>query len=260
MRLFLASLLLFGSMAAFGDTVRISSYGSNSSYITSGAASSSVTATSIITLDNLQKIASTTDTFKDTSLLGIKIASNSDYSISVGSYTVDDVLTSQLRMYNNPAGETIDGPGTQFTWYDDHGDALTTQYLNSIDLGGAVKGAITLGYNAPTVSGVTDTNKGTAVLFSVLYEDGHISNYYGINTNQKWDSGHVASITYDDDVLQAPDIKVWTSGTPWTQSALVATHQAILILEPSSPMVPEPTTATLSLLALAGLAARRRRK
>lgn len=43
-----------------------------------------------------------------------------------------------------------------------------------------------------------------------------------------------------------------------TQSEMESALKAIV--DPSSPSVPEPTTATLSLLALAGLAARRRRR
>ena len=47
-------------------------------------------------------------------------------------------------------------------------------------------------------------------------------------------------------------------GTNWENLAGIRTSQ--VILEPDIPMVPEPTTATLSLFALCGLASRRRRK
>ena len=47
-------------------------------------------------------------------------------------------------------------------------------------------------------------------------------------------------------------------GLNWENLAGIRTSQ--VILEPDMPMVPEPSTATLSLLALAGLALRRRRK
>lgn len=246
-------LLFFSGIAVGGTTVRISSYGDNSSSITDSAASSSVTATSLINLENLKKIVLTDDAYKDTALLGIKIGSQSDYSISVGSYTVENVVTSQLRFYTaKSAGETISGAGTEFSWLDDSGDQMSyTPRLNEINLEGAVKGAITLGYNSSTVSGVTDVNKGTAVVFSVLYENGDVLSYFGINNSQQWYSGHVASITYDSDVLDAPTISVW-SETPWTSASLIKANEAVLI--------PEPAAATLSLLALCGLAARRRRR
>ncbi|MBR5331428.1 MAG: PEP-CTERM sorting domain-containing protein [Akkermansia sp.] len=51
------------------------------------------------------------------------------------------------------------------------------------------------------------------------------------------------------DVMATPEVTV---GTDWTAQSLIASTKAVL--------VPEPATATLSLLALAGLAARRRRK
>lgn len=243
--------MLLSGIAVAGTTVRISSYGDNSSYITSTGATSSVSATSVITLDNLKLIAETGDSYESTALLGIKIASNADYSISVGSYTENNILTSQLRIYNAVAGSSISQAGSAFTWYDASGSTTTAPYLNSIDLEGALKGAITLGYNSSSVPGVTDANKGTAVVFSVLYENGDVLSYFGIRNSQQWASGHVGSITYDSDVLNTPDISVWTSGA-WTRDTLVAANEAVLI--------PEPTTATLSLLALAGLAARRRRK
>ena len=116
------------------------------------------------------------------------------------------------------------------------------------DLSNAVEGAITLGYQGDHVPNVT--YKGTAVTLSVLYNDGTIKTIYGLNTTYKWSSNYIANITYADSLLGTP--QVTTSATPWTRDSLIAANEAVL--------VPEPTTATLSLLALAGLAARRRRK
>ena len=254
MRLLLASLILLGNLAVAGTTVRISSCGKYTSYITEKTAESSVSATSSITLSNLKLIAETGDSYQNTALLGIKIASNSDYSISTGMYTVDGVATTQLRIYDKAAGSSISGDGKTFTWTDDEGSALTSAPdLNNINLEGAVRGAITLGYNSSSVLGVVSTeNQGTAVVFSILYENGDVLSYFGINYAQQWKSGHVASITYDSDVLNCPEISVWSS-SPWTRDTLIAANEAALT-------APEPTTATLSLLALMGLAARRRRK
>ena len=43
-------------------------------------------------------------------------------------------------------------------------------------------------------------------------------------------------------------------------SSLTSASNFSMVVTPSTPAVPEPATATLSLLALAGLASRRRRK
>lgn len=254
MRLLLPSLILLGSFSMAGTTERISSYGDNTSYITAKATESSVSATSIITLSNLKLIAETGDSYKNTALLGIKIGNNSDYSVSIGNFTVNNVATTQLRLYNQAAGVSISGGGTDLTWVDEAGSTLASApYLNTINLEGAVRGAITLGYNSSTVPGVVSTeNQGTAVVFSILYESGDVLSYFGIVYSKQWSSGHVASITYDSDVLNCPEISVWSS-SPWTRDTLVAANVAAIT-------VPEPTTATLSLLALAGLAARRRRR
>jgi MYXO-CTERM domain-containing protein len=48
-------------------------------------------------------------------------------------------------------------------------------------------------------------------------------------------------------------------GSGWGISGGTFTGE-VIAPNPNAPVVPEPTTATLSLLALAGLAARRRRK
>ncbi|MBE6435548.1 MAG: PEP-CTERM sorting domain-containing protein [Akkermansiaceae bacterium] len=60
----------------------------------------------------------------------------------------------------------------------------------------------------------------------------------------------MANITYADSLLGTP--QVTTSATSRTRDSLIAANEAVL--------VPEPATATLSLLALVGLAARRRRR
>ena len=53
----------------------------------------------------------------------------------------------------------------------------------------------------------------------------------------------------------AMKLPTYGNGTSFVYDAVSGMRTA-----PSTPMIPEPTTATLSLLALAGLAARRRRK
>lgn len=70
------------------------------------------------------------------------------------------------------------------------------------------------------------------------------------------------SVEYKDDALYLPDY--WNSGARYVESLTVldasATDAWGMPRIELTPPVPEPTTATLSLLALAGLAARRRRR
>ena len=111
-----------------------------------------------------------------------------------------------------------------------------------------MKGAITLAYGGDNVAGAGDT--GTSILISVLYEDGSMKSLYGNRSGQKWSNNSITTVTYADDLMAAPEITI--SNTRWTEASLTSAHKDLLI--------PEPATATLSLLALAGLAARRRRK
>ena len=80
--------------------------------------------------------------------------------------------------------------------------------------------------------------------YGTTFEDAY-SNYYG---GAEMTSGDFTIDPINAPVESVQNVKAWT-GTP-TVSDIVASNMA----------VPEPATATLSLLALCGLAARRRRK
>ena len=57
----------------------------------------------------------------------------------------------------------------------------------------------------------------------------------------------------DNETVELDNVTIWNK-------ALTTAEVGAIVISTESPVVPEPTTATLSLLALAGLAARRRRK
>ncbi len=237
-----------------GTTVTISNHDGND-YIT-GSASHSLTLTSLMSADATKAIISSENT--DSALLGIKNNSQPSFAISVGSFTTNQIKGQQLRIYDDKvAGESISGAGSVLTWTDGGGTSVTSSVLNdyfaTTDI---VAGAITLGYNTPSTTGVTDSNKGTQVVFSVLYDNGEILTLYGYKNNQYYSTGHIASISYDSSLLAAPTIVVSKDATnaAVTRTSLVASNVSAL------KTIPEPTTATLSLLALAGLAARRRCK
>ena len=95
---------------------------------------------------------------------------------------------------------------------------------------------------------------GTAVSFTLIDNDGNmLINSYVTAGGLKSASAGEAALTFDDSVLTSYYFNEYMGGKEADLKALSAT------VATTAP-IPEPTTATLSLLALAGLAARRRRK
>lgn len=205
-----------------------------------------IVATSELTLDNLTSIISGTSV--SSTLIGLTVVRNEgaeneerlQWSVAANYWSISN----ELHIYTKEAAETVSGNAQgsfsdSTTWPDAH------KLSNAFTLEGAVKGAITLGYAG---ADATMALEGTAVVLSVLYDDGTIKSIYGINTTYKYSQDSIAYLTYNSDLLNTPTV---TIGTDWTKDSLIATTEAA---------IPEPTTATLSLLALCGLAARRRRK
>ncbi len=201
----------------------------------------SIIATSQLTLDQLTTIVGTADL--NTALIGVTDSASHSWSAAVSTWSTRN----ELLLYTKKGGEAVSG-NAQATFADSETWLTDNDLKAYFDLEGAVKGAITLGYQGSKISGVGNYS-GTAVVFSVLYDDGSVKTAYGINTTYKYSDYSIPTITYDDELMSAPVITVST--TPWTKESLISANVAA---------VPEPTTATLSLLALAGLAARRRRK
>ena len=143
--------------------------------------------------------------------------------------------------------------GSEYTWPTNH--AMNEFFLSdSKNITGA---ALTYAF------AVRDTNStepyGVAIVFTVTYDDGSWATTMGKSTFYSWESknGYTAyykpsELTYDDTYLSIASGDIVKS-TSWQYTDLVAANHAAL-------GIPEPTTATLSLLALAGLAMRRRRK
>lgn len=213
-------------------------------------ANSPIVATSILDLDDLKTIALSTNTNR--ALLGIRVPETEEkvynWSISVGSWSGTD----QLHIYTKSAGESIFGNATASFTYTIEGVSNPTSSFDiktyfDLENKTAVKGAITLGYAGTNATQVAD---GTAVVFSVLYEDGEIRSLYGINTGYKYSSLTPSAITYDTDLLNVP---VVTTTTDWTKDTLIATNIAA---------VPEPSAFGLlaGIGALALVASRRRRR
>ena len=160
-----------------------------------------------------------------------------------------------MRTFNSTvAGSSVSGAGNVFSWTDATGKGATDNLNDYFESESIVAGALTMGYNSARTAGATDETKGIYLAFSVLYADGSVLTLCARNTAETLANYHVENITYEDTLLNTPTIVVNTGDTAAVDMSqvLTANHAALGI--------PEPATATLSLLALCGLAMRRRRK
>lgn len=98
----------------------------------------------------------------------------------------------------------------------------------------------------------TDT-KDTSIFLTLQFSDGSVLEQYGYQSGVKWSGGAGSFNTLLFDSAYVTEAYVFS--TNLTKEEAFGLNREALGLA-----VPEPTTATLSLLALAGLAARRRRK
>ena len=222
----------------------VASAGSATITLEDVATTNAVIVTAELSLEQLTTILWTNSTNK--ALIGLIDSGNNEWSTIVGTWS-----SKQEMLITNgvSGGESFTNAGNLYysgtNWPTDKN---VGGYFSSTN---AVKGAITLAYAGDKVEGEGDT--GTSILISVLYEDGTIKSLYGNRAGQRWSSNYITEVTYADNLMSIPEVTI--SDTRWTESSLTAAHQKLL-----TSSVPEPTTATLSLLALAGLAARRRRK
>lgn len=199
------------------------------------------------------------------SVFGVGKSTNDAKKTPIISWTIgSDAHTCNISVNNNSDGDRkITTAGFYHEYTDnancalpsDTGAAATlfstngndaASALSSIDWANAVAGALTLTYNGLSAS---TGPLGTQIYFSVKMNDGSIKTMNAANTGLRWTSpgNNVTAIGYDPTYLDALTI----------YEGYATAEQA---WELNKEVVPEPTTATLSLLALAGLAARRRRK
>ncbi len=243
----LITLLALGGLA-MGEAITINQYDGHQHIATSSTHSLLVTST--IDADDVESII--TQTGMDKALLSIKVAHSNAKSVGVGSYNGKTTL----RTYNNTiAGNDISGNGNVFSWTDATGTEANANLNDYFESEGIVAGALTMGYNSAKTTGATGETKGIYLAFSVLYADGSSLTLCAHNASETLANYHIENITYEDSLLNTPTIVVNTS----SDNAAVDMSQ-VLKANHAALGIPEPATATLSLLALAGLAARRRRK
>lgn len=203
------------------------------SYHFNPARSGSVYTFALLDLAEFKKLASSSGS--DTMLISYKNARPLNVGIGRGSYGGSH----PLRFYNNDISTAPNNAGYVLT----QGGATTDPYtLNGLNFDDVVGAVLTMG---------VQKSSSTLTCLSLMRADGTFTDYAyvasGYKDNQNYTDVAISS-TYVDKAY------VYVDKTFTTTTLAEANHDVLRAL------VPEPTTATLSLLALAGLAARRRRK
>ena len=179
----------------------------------------------------------------------INVSVNNNSVQGVGTITTGGFY---YKVANDNSAALPENTGAGATKFATNGDAATS-YLTNIDWANAAGAALTIVYN-----GVTNrTNpQGTSIYFSVMMNDGTMTTYSAgsDNLSERDNKYDVTAIGYDPTYLTGLTIY---DGYASAEQAEMLNRGVLPTITPS---VPEPATATLSLLALAGLAARRRRK
>ena len=177
-----------------------------------------------------------------------------------GTENVDHTVNISVNNNSNANGITTGGfyfksaddasafTSTGATVFGSNGNAATSA-LTSIDWTNAAGAALTVTYNG--ISSRT-APLGVQIYFSVAMNDGSIVTLNAGNNGTQWVANQydVTEIRYTTTYLDALTI----------YDGYATADQAWELNKGVLPSIPEPATATLSLLALAGLAARRRRK
>ena len=225
----IALMALAGVAAAGTSTITLN----NSSSL------NAVIVTAELSLDQLTRILWTKST--NTAMIGFQDSGDNKYAAIVGTWNGKQEV---FNIIGKNAGEGVNGT-PRYYW---NPNIKVDDYFSQTD---ALKGAITLAYAGSNVDSTNTDNEGVSVLISVQYADASVVHLYGNDSALKWSNNYISSVTYADNLMDEPTVTV--TSTPWSAASLKEMHEGIL-------GIPEPTTATLSLLALAGLAARRRRK
>ena len=178
---------------------------------------------------------------------------------NAGTEQVDHIIN--ISVNNNSSNNNITTGGFYYgqdinncftdkssTKFGTNGDAAT-KALTDIDWTNAAGAALTITYNG--VSSRT-APLGIQIYFAVAMNDGGVITLNAGNNETQWvdNAFDVTEIRYTPNYLDALTI----------YDGYADADQAWTLTKDVLPIIPEPATATLSLLALAGLAARRRRR
>ncbi len=188
-------------------------------------------------------------------LFTVTTSGSKTMGVSTGYSSTDNIITSSgiFGDYGH-AADNASGHGSYVTNYTNTGSVNgatgknLANILGDLDFTTVDAMALTFTHDAGTAS---------HVYLTIDYKEGETASYYGTLSGLKWSSGTGTPSTLNVNTDEITSAYVFSDIL--SQNDAIAMNEAA-IAAMSTPNVPEPTTATLSLLALAGLCARRRRK
>ncbi|MBR6576554.1 MAG: PEP-CTERM sorting domain-containing protein [Akkermansia sp.] len=190
----------------------------------------------MLTLMSADDFSSLITATEDVSLLSFSL--NNSNSVGVG------LVDNTFKGVTASAGETI--PGTTY-WSMNTFSSLTTTFSETV-LDNISQVGIAMTYDRKNTASTGAVN-GIQLIVYTLGTDGVLSDAYTGNVGEvRWAGATINGAAINTDYFDSVDVYVGD----WTTEGVKGQLKSML--------VPEPATATLSLLALAGLAMRRRRK
>ena len=167
------------------------------------------------------------------------------FSLSNGKNIGAGVKNNGLKMTHLSSGSDLSNSSEIYTPTDEPFKNSAFSSIISEYLADATKVTLTIAYNDGDATASMGT--GTTVYLSFVDSEYKTATISGVKTDLKWNAANITGAAIDTTYVTSAD--VFTGA--WTAQEVGHVINYTLI--------PEPTTATLSLLALAGLAARRRR-
>ncbi|MDO5464025.1 MAG: PEP-CTERM sorting domain-containing protein [Akkermansia sp.] len=202
------------------------------------SATGAITAVAVVDVAKLQTLM-----IKDAELAKYTII-NFDGSSDIG---IQTNYSSYDHDSNADTAKVINNSGLYGCWNNGnaYGFGMGTGFESADFWAGGVTAAITLTY---------EYNKGTTGTFTLLDAEGNVLKNLGgdFNTTLRGSGLSFSTVVFDSDIV--------TEGYVFNQVVTAAEAKVLGQAAAAAALIPEPTTATLSLLALAGLAARRRRR
>ncbi|MBQ3218683.1 MAG: PEP-CTERM sorting domain-containing protein [Akkermansia sp.] len=178
-------------------------------------------------------------------------------------YTAAESISAPARLFGtngggSAAGYTIDVISTKqisFNWYDVKGIGTLSDV--TVTAGQAVDIVLTFVADVKLVNDVENVVGGTYTLFASTTDANKITT----SNSLSYSIEAVGSNTLEN-AIAASDLEYANKSRLWVTQSSIDNGEIsnIALYKLEDRLIPEPTTATLSLLALCGLAARRRRK
>ena len=230
--------LLAMASCAMGLTLEDAVATSNGSAITLNEATSAITAVVVVDIAKLQAGMAKDAALNKYTIINFDSSSDIGIQTNYSSYDHDS---------NSDTPNLINNSGLYGCW--NSGNAYSFGMNNGFESAsfweGGAAAAITLTYKY---------NAGTSGTFTLLDAQGNVLKSLGgdYNTTLRGQGLSFSTVAFDAEIV--------TNAYVFNQVVATAEEAKALGVAAASTLIPEPATATLSLLALCGLAARRRRR